>query len=726
MLALDVAMLWERVGDRMQGRAHDEPARITGVVPRMTKGATATEVGWRTTFEALGYREVPKGAVSRPGEFSMAGVRWMVFPLAGAAVNVEVRNRTVVSLERSDDRTAVTAADFPLPALSMLTDEQRERRSVVPLDDIPRHLQRAVVAIEDERFYKHWGLDPRGLARATLANVKAGGVAQGGSTITQQLAKNMFLSAERTFVRKGQEALIAGIMEVRYSKDRILEAYLNEIYLGQRGGYAILGVAEASRAWFGKDVSTITLAESALLAGAIRSPNRLAPWKHPEDAAARRNLVLTKMRSLEAASADSIQTARLTPVAVAPARRMSRSAPWFVDGLVGSLNERYTPEALHRDGLELVTTVDARFQRAAEDATTAFLKQLKKDHKALFEGGSSPEVALLALDPRDGSVRALVGGANYSRSQFDRATSARRQPGSAMKPIVLAAAIGSRWPQLGPGSLVLDAPLSIDGAGPGGRAWKPRNWDDEYRGPMTLQRATELSRNPPFVRLAINAGLDTVVETAAAMGIESSLRPIPSLAMGSQELTPLELATAYATLANGGHRVHPRMLEGVRDRNGGWLERSTPRSEVGIDPRVAAVVTRILEGVVEDGTAQAVRRSGFSLPVAGKTGTSNDSRDGWMVGYTPDLVVVAWVGFDQRRSLKLGSSKTAVPLWVRYMNAVEPLLEGREFARPRGIKAVLDEALNPTTLAPRPSRTSLRQEDEDRRASEAAAMREMR
>jgi len=719
-------MLWERVGDRMQGRAHDEPARITGVVPRLAKGATATQKGWRTTFETLGYREVSKGSVSRPGEFSMAGVRWMVFPLDGGALNIEVRNRKVVSLQRSDDRTDVPAVDFPLPALSMLTDEQRERRSVVPLEDIPRHLQRAVVAIEDERFHKHWGVDPRGLARAALANVKAGGVAQGGSTITQQLAKNMFLSAERTFVRKGQEALIAGILEFRYSKDRILEAYLNEIYLGQRGGYAILGVAEASRAWFGKDIGTITLSESALLAGAIRSPNRLAPWKHPKDAGERRDIVLSKMQSLEAASTDAIQAARLLPVQVAPARSMSRSAPWFVDGIVGSLNERYTPEALHRDGLELVTTVDARFQRAAEESTAAFLKQLKKEHADLFEGGSTPELALLALDPRDGAVRALVGGADYSRSQFDRVTSAKRQPGSAMKPIVLASAISSRWPQLGPGSLVLDAPLSIDGAGPGGRAWKPRNWDGEYRGPMTLRRATELSRNPPFVRLAMNAGLDTVVETAAAMGIESSLRPIPSLAMGSQELTPLELATAYATLANGGHRVHPRMLEGVRDRDGGWLERSSPRSEIGIDPRVAAVVTRILEGVVEDGTASAVRRGGFSLPVAGKTGTSNDSRDGWMVGYTPDLVVVAWVGFDQKRSLKLGSTKTAVPLWVHYMNAIEPLLEGEEFAQPRGIKDVLDEALEPTSIAPRPSRSDLRQEDKERRASEAAAMRGMR
>lgn len=735
-LALDVAMLWERVGDRIEGRAHDEPARITGVVPRLARGAAATPAGWRATWETLGYREVNAGGVTQPGQFSMAGAQWSVFPLGGVPLNAVVRDRKVVALTRADDDSAVPAADFPLPALSLLTDDQRERRSVVPLTDIPRHLQRAVVSIEDERFHKHMGVDPRALARATFANLRAGGVAQGGSTLTQQLAKNMFLSADRTMVRKGQEALIAGILEVRYSKERILEAYLNEIYLGQRGGYAILGVAEAARAWFGKDVGTLSLAESALLAGAIRSPNRLAPWKHPEDAKSRRDLVLRKMAELEAASSSAIATALASPIEIAPARSMSRSAPWFVDGLVLSIDARYTPEALHRDGLELVTTVDGRFQRAAEASAESFVAQLQKDHPDLFEGGSTPQLALLALDPRDGAVRALVGGADYGSSQFDRATSARRQPGSVMKPIVLAAAIGAQWPRLGPGSLVLDAPLSIEGAGGGGRAWKPRNWDGEFRGPMTLRRATELSRNPPFVRLAMNAGLDTVVETAAAMGIETKLRPIPSLAIGSQEVTPIELATAYATLANGGHRVHPRMLEGVRDREGGWLERSTARTDLGVDPRVASVVTRILQGVLDNGTARSVRRAGFVLPAAGKTGTSNDSRDGWMVGYTPDLVLVAWVGFDHDRSLGLSSSKTAVPLWTQTMLAFEPWLEGREFDEPRGVSAVMDEALGldpfldpPTAFeadAPVPNRKSLRREDAERRAAEADAMRGMR
>jgi penicillin-binding protein 1B len=312
-----------------------------------------------------------------------------------------------------------------------------------------------------------------------------------------------------------------------------------------------------------------------------------------------------------------------------------------------------------------------------------------------------------------------------------------------MKPIVLASALQARWPHLGPDSIVLDVALTVEGAGPGGRAWSPRNWDGRFRGPMTLRRATELSRNLPFVRLGMNTGLDRLVETAHAMGITSPLKAVPSLCIGSQELSPLELAVAYATLANGGTRVEPRFLEGVRARDGVWLERSTAHSRVGIDPRVAAVVTDLLSGVVERGTAAQVRRAGFTLPVAAKTGTSNGSRDGWMVGYTPDLVVVAWVGFDQDRSLGLPSSRTAVPLWTEFMLAAEPFLSGDEFSRPAGLGTLLDDPLegdlfaedsHPPESAAKPSarnrRTAksakqLRREDQKRRRSEARALRAM-
>jgi penicillin-binding protein 1B len=388
---------------------------------------------------------------------------------------------------------------------------------------------------------------------------------------------------------------------------------------------------------------------------------------------------------------------------------------------------------------------------------------LKRSHPALFEGDGRPELALIALDPRDGAIRALVGGADYGRSQFDRARRAQRQPGSAFKPIVLAAALADRWPHLRPGTIVNDSPLSVPGAGPRGSAWKPRNWDGKFLGPIPLHVAVEKSRNLPFVRLGMAVGLDEVVSTAEAMGIRSPLRPLPSLSIGAQEVNLLDLAIAYGTLAADGIRPVPRTLEGVRARDGAWLERTLPQRGTGIDPRVARMVTAMLQGAVDRGTAVGIRRMGFKLPVAAKTGTSNDSRDAWTAGYTPDLVVVVWVGFDQNRSLSLSSTRAAVPFWTRFMLSVEPYLSGRRFPvgpTPRSAQAVdasdTGQRVRPAMKPPKPprfappkpsafkrpgktaraerkksaekrakTRKGLEREDRKRRREEAAAAREM-
>ena len=750
-LAINVAILWEQVSERMDGRTHDEPARITGRVPRLAPGAVATEEGWRRVFSSLGYEDVGARGRVGPGSFAMDGARWTVQAKTGPAVDVVVRNRRVESLKDRSRGITIPAVDFHLPAVSLLTGRSRERRSVTLIGDMPQALVRAVVSIEDERFHRHAGIDPRGIARAAFNNIRSGGVAQGGSTITQQLAKNMFLTAERTASRKFQEALIALILERRYGKDRILEAYLNEIYLGQRDGWAILGVAEAARAWFGKSVDALTVSESALLAGAIHAPNRTVPWRHPEEAKRRRATVLRKMAELEAVPADDIQDALTSPLPTTNARGLARTAPWFIDGVVSDLRERYTPEALHRDGLELVTTLDPLMQRAAEKSAKATLSSLERSHPNLFEG-ASPEVALIAMDPRDGAIRALVGGADYGRSQFDRAREARRQPGSAFKPIVLASSIAARWPSLRPGTLVEDSPLAVPGAGPRGSAWKPKNWDNRFLGPIPLRVAVEKSRNLPFVRLGMADGLDEVVSTAEAMGIGTPLRALPSLSIGAQEVTLLDLAVAYATLAADGVRPVPRMLEGVRARDGSWLERALPERGTGLDPRVTRMVTAMLQGVVERGTARGIRRAGFKLPLAAKTGTSNDSRDAWTAGYTPDLVVIVWVGFDQDRTLGLTSTRAAVPFFTSFLQEVEPLLAGRKFpigptpagppeakspdtpgttSRAAGLPKpptlrrppAPDGAANRSTKNVQRSRAELKREDRRRRRQEAAAAR---
>lgn len=709
-LALDVLWLHQRVVERMDGRAHDEPARITGPPARLAPGEVATADGWRRTWAELGYTEVDQ--VRAEGQFSISRAGWNVHPRGGAPLRVNVSGRRVSRLERMDG-SRVAAWDFELPAVARLTDEQRERRSVVPLRDIPASVQRAVVAIEDERFFKHVGIDPRGVARAVVSNLRAGGVAQGGSTITQQLAKNMFLTSERTFVRKGQEALIALILEQRYTKERILEAYLNEIYLGQRSGYAILGVGEAARAWFGKDLAALRLDEAALLAGAVHSPNRTTPWKHPEEAQRRRDQVLDKLAALDAFPAGEIASARARPVVAAESKVVRRRAAWFVDRIVSELGDRYSAEALHRDGLELVTTLDPRLQTAAEAAVNDGLAALKKQHNL----DSDVEVALVAMDPRSGAIRALVGGADYGRSQFDRVVSARRQPGSTFKPVVLAAAISDRWPRLGPLSLVEDRPLTIPGAGPRRSDWQPKNYDGRFLGPITLRKATERSRNLPFVRLGQKVGADRIRETAATLGIQQPLRPLPSLSIGAQEVTPLDVVVMASTLAAGGMRPTPRFLEGVRDRDGDWLERSMPERRTALDPKVAAVVTDLLQGVVERGTAKGVRRAGFSLPLAAKTGTSNRTRDAWTMGYTPDLAVVLWVGYDDGRPLGLASTQAAVPIWSRFAVAIEPWLSGDSFARAPRIGPAAPVAL--------PDPASLEDEDRDRRRAEREAMRGM-
>ena len=712
-----VGILWERVSHRMEGRMHDQPARITGVVPKLAVGATARADRWRALLVDEGYREVARSATPEPGEFSLGPRRWVIHPRGSEAVRVLLAGNQVESLRRVPGGQVVPALELPQGAVALLTSSSRERRSVVPLSDMPLALQRAVVAIEDHRFYHHLGVDPLGILRAVVTNIGAGGVAEGGSTITQQLAKNMFLSADRTYWRKFNELILAEILEARYGKDELLEAYLNEIYLGQRGGYAIMGMAEAARVWFGKDVSALTVSQSATLAGAIRSPNRTTVWGHPQAARDRRDVVLRRMQDLHALPAEDLDAAFVEPLVAASGDELHRHAPWFIDAVVGQLSDRFAPEALHRDGLELVTTLDPGLQSRAERAVRDGLAELKRGHRELASGGG-PQAVLLAMEPATGAVRALVGGADYGTSQFNRALDARRQPGSAIKPIVVAAALEARWGRLRPSTLLDDTPLTVPGAGARGQDWTPRDYDGRYLGPITLRRALEQSRNVPFVRLAMDIGLERVIRTAHTMGIASPMQAVPSLAIGSQDLGPLELATAYATLANGGLRPRPRLLEGVRDHDGDWLVREMPAAEPVLDPRVAAVVTNMLEGVADRGTARALRRGGFDLPVAVKTGTSNGGRDAWTVGYTPELVVVVWVGFDQDRRLGLSSTQAALPLWSGFIESARPWLSGAAFTQPAGLGPLLRE------VGDRPRSGDLKSEDRERRADEAKALRD--
>lgn len=545
-------------------------------------------------------------------------------------------------------------------AIGTLSGGALESRVPVPLSEMPIHLIDAVLAVEDQRFFDHEGLDLRRIGGAAVANVKAGGIAQGGSTITQQLAKNLFLSAERTPLRKLREAAIATVLEARYTKEEILEAYLNEVYLGHDNGAAIHGVGAASRFYFGKDVQKLVLSEAATLAAMIRSPNRLAPHRHPDALRERRNLVLQLMveqgRVPERSRNQSAQVP--VPQRVHPQRRLD--ARWFRDHAVAG-----APRGLPKRGSAVYTTLDPTLQRAAERAVAA--------------EADAPQAALIAIDPRTGDILAMVGGRSYGASQFNRATDAMRQPGSAFKPIVALAALerdGDAEPAYTLASTLDDSPLQVrTPQGP----WQPANYDGTFRGEVTLRQALEQSLNVPFARIGLALGPERIVSTAHRLGITSRLQAVPSLALGASEVTLLEMVRAYGVLATGGELAASRRIL-ARARLGEPADAVTsPQVQRVADPAATWLVTSALQGVVSRGTGRGLGRFG----VAGKTGTSNDWRDAWFIAYTPEIVIGVWVGHDDGRSLRQSGGAAAVPIVSRFMSMAD--IKVQRFEIPEGV-----------------------------------------
>ncbi len=559
----------------------------------------------------------------------------------------------------------------PAP-IAPLEGSALEARIPVRLAAIPSSLVQAVLAVEDQRFYDHDGLDLRRIGGAFLANVKAGGIAQGGSTITQQLAKNLFLSASRTPVRKLREVAFATALELRYDKATILEAYLNEIYLGQDGGRAIHGVGAAARAWFGKDVRKLSLAESALLAGMIYAPNRHTPTRHADAARDRRNLVLGLMAEQGRISVAAKERAQGSRVVSRPSsERTTVDGRYFRDAALASL-----PTSLPARGGAVYTTLDARLQQAAQRAVRRGVSRLPLP---------GVEAALVAIDPRSGEVLALVGGRDYARSQYNRATDARRQPGSAFKPIVALAALGRRGdeaPVFTLASLVEDTPLSL--RTPRG-LWQPSNYDGDFRGPVTVRTAMEQSLNVPFVRIGMAVGPEAIAATAKQLGITSPMPLVPSLALGSAEVSLLELVRAYGALANGGALASTRMVLSTTKRGDAPAEATAPTLTAAADPATAWLVTSALQGVVEHGTGARLQERVHVRGLAGKTGTSSDWKDAWFVAYAPNLVVGVWVGYDDGRSLHTTGAGAALPIAGDFLDEAFTDNDPEDFERPEGI-----------------------------------------
>jgi len=556
-----------------------------------------------------------------------------------------------------------------------------ERHPVV-LDDISPQFRNAIIAVEDAKFYKHGGLDPIGLLRALYQNIRARRVIQGGSTITQQLSKNLFFSFERNWIRKIKELLIALQMEATFTKDQILQAYCNQIYFGS-GAY---GVEEAAQTYFGKRARDLSILQAALLAGLPNSPNLSNPFVSLDRSMKRTEYVLERMFRTGFISSVQKDEALHSELELAQPREESNPNQYFLDYVISKLEQDYGPELVHFGGLKIYTTLDTRFQRYAELAAHTHLQELEKQI-AKRPGQDPLQVALVAVENQTGAVRSMLGGRSYSHSQFNRAVSNNRLPGSSFKPIVYLTAME----ELGysPATVVKDEPLSIEI--PGTDIWKPQNFEEEFAGDIVLKKALMNSINVVSAKLMQQLGPDKVIRTARQMGIQSPLGRHLSLALGTSGVSPLEMAGVYSTIANQGIYNEPNFIRRIEDFSGTRLYERFIHGVQKFSPKSVYPLLDMMRGVVEGGTGRMVRRMGFDHPAAGKTGTSNDFKDAWFDGFTNDLTVTVWVGYDDNDPMLyqngrgLTGASAAAPIWVYFM---QKALEGKDkmnFPVPKGI-----------------------------------------
>ena len=705
------------VVSRFEGRRFSVPSRVYAAPLVIYPGADWQRLdlaGWLTR---MGYREQNEAGPLTVGHYRWlpgrlrAHLRAFEHPqLPEPNRKVEFRlgeGRVQQMLDGNGDDLAVVALE-PEP-ISSFYGSEREQRDLVEIEFVPDHLIAAIFAVEDRRFEKHHGIDPVRIAGAMLANLRAGGIRQGGSTLTQQLVKNFFLTPERTYRRKVTEAMMALMVEARYEKEQILEAYLNEIYMGRRGSTSIHGVGEASRFFFGKRAADLELDESALLAAVIASPNAMSPHRHPERVKKRRDLVISLMAAQGRISEEEATRAQNRPISTAAIALESGQDRYFLDTLAKQLPEVYDQELLSVEGLRIYSTLDPVIQRAAIRSLTEGLEALEKrlGPVKVADGEEAPVLqgCLMAMRPQTGEVLAMVGGRNYATSQWNRCTLAHRQAGSVFKPIVYAAALS---PQSGPlvtlSTKIEDAPISIET--PNG-VWEPVNYDKKFRGPVTVREALERSLNVPAAKIGQAVSIGEVVAMARRLGVTSTLPNVPSLALGTAELSPMELAVVYSTFANGGLRPTARSFIGLLDDQGvGQEQWPLAGSRRVLDPGTAYLTTSLLEGVVDHGTGRGIRSRGLRGPIAGKTGTTDDEYDLWFVGYTPELVAVVWVGYDEPREIGVPSSRGALPIWADFLAEVSgPRVRGI-FARPGAVERVeIDPVSGARALAGCPERT---------------------
>jgi penicillin-binding protein 1B len=633
--------------------------------------------------DRLGYYTVKAGEIDiYPGPDSYFEPEGGVIKFDGGRIS------QIVSLRDNTDRTEYLLEP---ELISNLFDKNREKRRLVKYADVPDVLRNAIISAEDKRFFQHSGFDPIRIVKSAWVDVREGRRSEGASTLTQQVARMFWLDNRKTITRKLAEILISVQLEQRLTKEQIFEYYMNQVDLGHRGSFDIRGVGEAAQAYFGKGVDKLTLPEAALLAGLIQHPSYINPYRWPDRAVARRNLVLTMMRENGFISEQQYEDAQAAPLVLTHSGMESTDAPYFVDIVNDTLQDQFEGRDFQTKPYRVYTTLDLQLQRDAAEAVRLGMAEVDKlvaGRRKRDPNYPEPQGALIALDPHTGEIRAFVGGRNYGASQLDHLV-AKRQPGSSFKPFVYATAldtaINGGQPLITPVSLLNDTPTTFwfDN-----KPYEPSNFKKEFMGTVTLRTALAHSLNVATVQLAEEVGYGNVVNLARRAGMNMDIHATPAVALGAYEVTPLEIAGAYTIFANGGVYVKPGFLSSVRDQDGAEIYHSQVEKRAVLDPRVAFMMVSLLQEVLNSGTGVGVRARGFNLPAAGKTGTS---RDGWFAGFTSKLLCIAWVGFDDGRELDLEGAHSALPIWTEFMKRAAQQPEYRDvkqFSAPAGVVGV--------------------------------------
>lgn len=681
-------------------------ARLAGlherVAPRVYARPFVLRVGQALTVQELAERLDDLGYTRRdrataPGEFEARGSAVRLIPRGGptaeqvvdATLALDTGGKTGRLARLVVQRTGETPqVQLEAPLLTAVAPGGRGRQRQVPLRQLPSTVVQAVLAIEDRRFYSHPGVDVIRTLGAVVTNLRGEKkYLVGGSTLTQQLVKNSFLTPEKTYTRKVREQVMSLVLERRLSKDQILELYLNDVYLGQRGSFSVHGVAEGAHLFFGKDVTNLSLAEAAMLAGIIQSPAAHSPTRNPGRARERRNVVLQAMVDAGYASPQAAAAAMREPLVTAPGS-IDAEAPYFVDYVTQLVSDQVVMQA-SATRIVVHTTLDLHLQRLAQDVVSAGVADIEARFAKSRKARSPLQAALVAIDPRTGEILAMVGGRSYQRSQYNRATTARRQPGSTFKPFVFLAAFDTALREgrtdLTPASLVADEPTTFVFDA---QEWTPRNYDGEYDGPITARRALARSRNLATIHVAEQVGYQHVASLWRHVKPGFEARAYPSIALGVFEATPLDMAEAYTIFPNLGEVRPLRAVSRLE------VDRSTlPLPDMGRARQVAQpgptfLVTNMMRSVLTEGTGAGARAAGFTLDAAGKSGTTNDLRDAWFVGFTPELLTVVWVGLDDNTPVGLSGSQAALPIWTQFMKRALAGHKSQAFPVPEGVTFV--------------------------------------